>query len=106
MILSCLHKAYTIKRIVISTYQSVSGTGVYALEQLMNERKGVEAKMVYPYPIDLNCFPHGGDFIENGYTTEEKKLIDETRKILNSKYKVSPTVCKNPCLGDNSEAQY
>lgn len=61
--------------------------------------------MVYPYPIDLNCFPHGGDFIENGYTTEEKKLIDETRKILNSpNIKVSPTVVRIPVIGGHSEA--
>ncbi|NLL27773.1 MAG: aspartate-semialdehyde dehydrogenase [Bacteroidales bacterium] len=105
MILSCLHKAYSIKRIVISTYQSVSGTGVNALEQLMSERNGVEAKMVYPYPIDLNCFPHGGDFLENGYTTEEKKLIEETRKILKSpNMKVSPTVVRIPVIGGHSEA--
>ncbi|NTW32833.1 MAG: aspartate-semialdehyde dehydrogenase [Bacteroidetes bacterium] len=77
-----LHKRYGIKRIVISTYQSVSGTGQKAIKQLENERNNVQGEMVYPYPIDLNCIPHGGSFLNNGYTTEEIKLKDETRKIL------------------------
>ena len=68
---------------VISTYQSVSGTGQAAVKQMMDERQGLKPQRVYPYQIDQNCFPHGGDFLENGYTTEELKLIDETRKIFN-----------------------
>ena len=82
--LAPLHKKYGIKRLVISTYQSVSGTGVKAVEQMDNERAGVSGPMAYPHPIDLNCIPHGGSFDENGYTTEETKLIEETHKILNN----------------------
>ena len=77
-----LHKQYGIKRLVISTYQSVSGTGVKAIEQMNNEWNGKSGEMAYPYPIDMNCLPHGGDFQEDGYTTEEQKLVDETRKVL------------------------
>jgi aspartate-semialdehyde dehydrogenase len=103
--LNPLHKKYKIKRLVVSTYQSVTGTGVKAVEQLMDERAGKEAKMAYPYPIDFNCFPHGGDFLENGYTTEEQKLIDETRKIMgDDSIMVSPTVVRIPVLGGHSEA--
>jgi aspartate-semialdehyde dehydrogenase len=103
--LNPLHKKYKIKRLVVSTYQSVTGTGVKAVEQLMDERAGKEAKMAYPYPIDFNCFPHGGDFLENGYTTEEQKLIDETRKIMgDDSIMVSPTVVRIPVVGGHSEA--
>ncbi len=103
--LNPLHKKYKIKRLVVSTYQSVTGTGVKAVDQLMDERAGKEAKMAYPYPIDFNCFPHGGDFLENGYTTEEQKLIDETRKILgDNSIMVSPTVVRIPVVGGHSEA--
>lgn len=81
--LSQLHLRYTIKRLVISTYQSVTGTGVKAIRQMEGEEQGVEnIDMVYPYPIHRNLFPHGGDFQADGYTTEEQKLVDETRKIL------------------------
>ena len=73
-----IHTNYGIDRLVISTYQSVTGTGVEAVRQLENERNGIDGKMVYPHPIDQNCFPHGGDFLENGYTTEEMKLVHET----------------------------
>ena len=103
--LNPLHKKYKIKRIVVSTYQSVTGTGVKAVEQLMDERAGKEAKMAYPYTIDMNCFPHGGDFLENGNTTEEQKLIDETRKIIgDNSIMVSPTVVRIPVKGGHSEA--
>jgi len=103
--LNPLHQKYKIKRIVVSTYQSVTGTGVKAVEQLMNERQGKETKMAYPHPIDMNCFPHGGDFLENGYTTEEQKLIDETRKIIgDNSILVSPTVVRIPVVGGHSEA--
>jgi aspartate-semialdehyde dehydrogenase len=100
-----LHQKYRIKRIVVSTYQSVTGTGVKAVRQLMDERMGKQAEMAYPHPIDLNCFPHGGTFLENGYTTEEQKLIDETHKIIGDyDIKVSPTVVRIPVLGGHSES--
>jgi len=103
--ISPLHKKYKIKRIVVSTYQSVTGTGVKAVNQLFAERKGEKADMAYPHPIDLNCFPHGGSFLENGYTSEEQKLIDETRKILEDQsIMVSPTVARIPVVGGHSES--
>lgn len=105
MALSPLHKRYGIKRIVISTYQSVTGTGVKAVRQMYAEREGIKPEMVYPHPIDLNCFPHGGDFLPNGYTTEEQKLIDETRKILRDpSIMVCPTVVRIPVVGGHSES--
>jgi aspartate-semialdehyde dehydrogenase len=105
VVLNPLHQKYKIKRLVVSTYQSVTGTGVKAVEQLMDERAGKEAKMEYPHPIDLNCFPHGGDFLENGNTTEEQKLIDETRKIIGDQsIMVSPTVVRIPVMGGHSES--
>lgn len=103
--LSTLQKNYGLERLVISTYQSVSGTGVKAVEQLENERNNLKGEMVYPYPIDKNCLPHGGDFLENGYTTEEQKLVDETRKIYNDQsIKITATVVRVPVLGGHSEA--
>ncbi len=103
--LSRLHAAFGIKRIVVSTYQSVSGTGVFAVEQLMNERAGKQGKMVYPHPIDMNCLPHGGSFLPNGYTTEEEKLVNETRKILRApQIQVSATVVRVPVTGGHSES--
>ncbi len=100
-----LHLKYRIKRIVVSTYQSVTGTGVKAVNQLFAERQGHEADMAYPHPIDLNCFPHGGTFLDNGYTTEEQKLIDETRKIIGDQsIMVSPTVVRIPVIGGHSES--
>ncbi|MFC2152787.1 aspartate-semialdehyde dehydrogenase [Bacteroidota bacterium] len=103
--LAPLHKKYKIKRVVVSTYQSVTGTGVKAVEQLKNERKGIQGEMAYPHPIDLNCIPHGGSFEENGYTTEETKLLNETRKILNdNSIQVTATVVRIPVYGGHSEA--
>lgn len=100
-----LHQKYRIKRIVISTYQSVTGTGVKAVNQLFGERQGHNVDMAYPHPIDLNCFPHGGTFLDNGYTTEEQKLIDETRKIIGDQsIMVSPTVVRIPVIGGHSES--
>ncbi len=100
-----LHKAYRIRRMVISTYQSVTGTGAKAVRQLENERKGIKGEMAYPYPIDLNLFPHGGDFLENGYTTEEMKLVDETRKILGDpSILITATIVRVPVIGGHSEA--
>lgn len=100
-----IHRHFTIKRIVVSTYQSVTGTGMKAITQLMAERKGEAAEMIYPHPIDLNCFPHGGAFADNGYTTEELKLINETRKILNDEQiKITSTVVRIPVIGGHSES--
>ncbi|MBL7137761.1 MAG: aspartate-semialdehyde dehydrogenase [Bacteroidales bacterium] len=105
MVLAPLHARYSIKRVVVSTYQSVTGTGAKAVRQLENERKGIVGEMAYPYPIDLNLFPHGGAFQENGYTAEEMKLVNETRKILDaSSIMVSPTVVRVPVMVGHSEA--
>lgn len=103
--LSPLHDAYKIKRLVISTYQSVTGTGVKAVQQMEDERKGIQGEKAYPYPIDLNCFPHGGTFEANGYTTEETKLVNETRKILgDDSIQVTATVVRIPTYGGHSES--
>ena len=103
--LKSVQEKYGIKRLVISTYQSVTGTGVAAATQMNNERKGVVAKMIYPQPIDLNCFPHGGDFTENGYTSEELKLVNETNKIFDTNdIKITATVVRIPVIGGHSEA--
>lgn len=100
-----IHAAYGIERLVISTYQSVSGTGVKALEQLKNERNGKQGEMAYPYPIDMNCLPHGGDFDDDGNTTEELKLVHETRKILgDDSIQITATVVRVPVKGGHSEA--
>jgi len=103
--LSQLHNRFKIKRIVVSTYQSVSGTGQKAMEQLMNERAGTRTNMVYPHPIDMNLFPHGGTFESNGYTTEETKLLNETRKILGDEsIRLTSTVVRVPVTGGHSES--
>lgn len=100
-----IHKKYGIKRLVISTYQSVSGTGIAAVRQMNDERAGKSAEMVYPHPIDQNCLPHGGTFNEDGYTTEEIKLVTETRKILGDDHiKVTATVVRVPVVGGHSES--
>lgn len=100
-----LHKKYKIKRIVVSTYQAVSGSGSNALQQLDYERVGKDVDKVYPHQIDLNCFPHGGDFLDNGYTSEEEKLLNETRKIFNDySVNVSATVVRIPVTTSHSEA--
>lgn len=105
MALAPLHAKYKIKRLVISTYQSVTGTGVKAIRQLENERKGISGEMVYHYPIDMNVIPHGGDFLADGYTTEEIKLLEETRKILgDSTINVTSTVVRVPVAGGHSES--
>ncbi len=103
--LSQLHLKYKIKRLVVSTYQSVTGTGILAVKQLENERKGIETEMAYPYQIHKNLFPHGGSFQDDGYTSEEQKLVDETRKILcDDDIKVSATVVRVPVTGGHSIA--
>jgi len=105
MALAPLHRKYRIKRLVVSTYQSVTGTGVKAVTQMENERQGIKGEMAYHYQIDLNCFPHGGTFQSDGYTTEEQKLIDETRKILEDQsIMVTATVVRIPVVGGHSEA--
>ena len=105
MALAPLHKKYRIRRLVISTYQSVTGTGVKAVKQMENERHGIKGEMIYPHPIDMNCFPHGGSFQPDGYTTEEQKLVDETRKILRDQsIQVTATVVRIPVVGGHSEA--
>jgi aspartate-semialdehyde dehydrogenase len=105
MALAPLHRKYKIKRLVIATYQSVTGTGVKAVAQMENERAGVKGEMVYAHPIDKNCFPHGGSFQPDGYTTEEQKLIDETRKILEDQtIQITATVVRIPVVGGHSEA--
>jgi len=103
--LAPLHRKYKIRRIVVSTYQSVTGTGAKAARQLENERNGITGEMAYPYPIDLNIIPHGGFFMENGYTSEEVKLETETRKILGDpSIGVTATVVRVPVFGGHSEA--
>ncbi len=103
--LAPLHAKYGIQRIVASTYQSVTGTGAKAVRQLENERKGIVGEMAYPYPIDLNLFPHGGDFLENGYTSEEMKLVNETHKILDDySIRITATIVRVPVMGGHSEA--
>jgi len=103
--LKAIHENHGIERVVVSTYQSVSGTGVMALNQLNAERNDEKTEMAYPYPIDMNCLPHGGDFLEDGYTTEEQKLVDETKKILDDDtIKVTATVVRVPVKGGHSEA--
>lgn len=103
--LAPLHKAYKIKRIVVSTYQSITGTGVKAVKQLENEMAGVQGEMAYPYPIHQNAIPHCDVFEENGYTKEEMKLVRETQKILNDNtIAVTATAVRIPTAGGHSEA--
>lgn len=100
-----LHREYGIRRLVISTYQSVTGTGVRAVTQLENERRGLTGEMAYPYQIDLNCIPQCDVFLDNGYTKEEMKLVNETRKILdNEEIRVTATAVRVPVTGGHSEA--
>lgn len=102
---SKLHEKYGIKRIVISTYQSITGTGLKAIRQLEAEERGEQADRAYPYEIHRNLFPHGGDFNADGYTTEEQKLVDETRKILRDpSIMISATVARVPVVGGHSES--
>lgn len=103
--LSQLHKKYKMKRIVVSTYQSVSGTGVKAVKQLENEMAGIEGDMAYPYPINRNVLPHCDTFLENGYTKEEMKLAKEPQKIFNDKtFSVTATAVRVPTAGGHSES--
>ena len=103
--LAPLHKAYKMKRVVVSTYQSVSGTGVKAVQQLENEIQGVKGEMAYPYPISKNALPHCDVFEENGYTKEEMKLAREPQKIFNDRtFSVTATAVRIPTSGGHSES--
>lgn len=102
--LAPLHKKFIIKRIVVSTYQSISGTGMKAIRQLENERKGIKGEMAYHYPIDMNCIPHCDTFTDNGYTKEEMKLVNETKKILDPGIEVTATAVRVPVSGGHSES--
>ena len=102
--LNPLHKKYTIQRIVVSTYQSVTGTGVKAVDQMMNERKGIKGEMAYPYPIDLNVIPQIDVFTDNGYTKEEMKMVNETKKIMDKNIRVTATTVRIPVMGGHSES--
>ena len=104
MVLAPLHKKYSIKRVVISTYQSITGTGVKAVQQMENERNGLAGEMAYKYPIDKNCIPQCDVFLDNGYTKEEMKLSDETKKILYPAIKLTATAVRVPVVGGHSEA--
>lgn len=104
--LSALQREYGIRRLVIATYQSITGTGIKAVRQLEAEERGEKpSEMAYPYSIHRNLFPHGGDFQEDGYTTEEQKLVDETRKIFGDpSIQITATVVRVPVVGGHSEA--
>ncbi|MFD2915269.1 aspartate-semialdehyde dehydrogenase [Psychroserpens luteus] len=103
--LAPLHKKYKIKRIVVSTYQSITGTGIKAVKQLENEMAGIKGEMAYPYPIHQNAIPHCDVFEDNGYTKEEMKLVRETQKILDDRtIAVTATAVRIPTAGGHSEA--
>lgn len=99
-----LHDKYNVNRVVVSTYQSITGTGVKAVQQMENERNNVQGEMAYPYTIDRNCLPHCDVFLENGYTKEEMKLTNETKKILDPSINVTATAVRVPVVGGHSEA--
>src|SRR5215208_1614538 len=100
-----LHKKYKIRRVVVSTYQSVTGTGKKAVDQLFNERDGREGEMAYKYQIDLNALPQIDVFLENGYTKEEMKMVNETKKIMgDDRIKVTATTVRIPVMGGHSES--
>ena len=103
--LNPLHKKYKIKRIVVSTYQSVTGTGKKAVDQLMNERNGVQGEMAYKYTIDLNAIPQIDSFLDNGYTKEEMKMVNETKKIMrDDAIAITATAVRIPVMGGHSES--
>ena len=105
MALAPLHAKYQIKRLVISTYQSVSGTGVKAVRQLENEAQGIDGEMAYDYPINRNAIPQCDIFLDNGYTKEEMKLVNESRKILrDDSFSVTATAVRIPTAGGHSES--
>ncbi len=103
--LAPLHKKYTIKRVVVSTYQSVTGSGKKAVGQIMNERAGIDGEMAYPYKIDMNVLPHIDVFLDNDYTKEEMKMVNETKKILgDDSVAVTATCVRIPTMGGHSES--
>ena len=105
LVLNPLHKKYKIKRVVVSTYQSVTGTGVKAVQQMENERNNVQGEMAYKYPIDKNAIPHIDVFLENGYTKEEMKMVNETRKIIgDNSIQLTATCVRIPVMGGHSES--
>ena len=106
LVLKPLHDKYKIKRVVVSTYQSVTGTGVKAVDQLMNERKGItDGPMAYKYQIDMNALPQIDVFLDNGYTKEEMKMVKETNKIIgDDNIKVTATCVRIPAMGGHSES--
>lgn len=105
MFLKPLHDLYAVDRVIVSTYQSVTGTGKMAVDQLMNERAGIEGEMAYRYPIDLNLIPQIDVFMENGYTKEEMKMILETKKIMqDDSIQVTATAVRVPVMGGHSES--
>lgn len=105
MVLAPLHKKYGIKRVVVSTYQSVTGTGKKAVDQMMAERAGQSEPKVYPHPIDMNVLPHIDVFLDNGYTKEEMKMVKETKKIMGDEsIKVTATTVRVPTIGGHSES--
>jgi aspartate-semialdehyde dehydrogenase len=105
MVLHPLHALYNVKRVVVSTYQSVTGTGKKAVDQLMNERNGVEGEMAYRYTIDLNLIPQIDVFMDNGYTKEEMKMVNETKKIMgDDSIRVTATCVRVPVMGGHSES--
>lgn len=103
--LAPLHVKYKIKRVVVSTYQSVTGTGKNAVDQMMNERNGDKTLNVYPHPIDMNILPHIDSFLENGYTKEEMKMVNETKKIMGDQsIALTATTVRVPAVGGHSES--
>ncbi len=105
VVLKPLHDKYKIKRVVVSTYQSVTGTGKKAVDQMMNERAGVDGEMAYPYRIDMNALPHIDVFLDNGYTKEEMKMVNETKKIMgDNDIRVTATTVRIPTIGGHSES--
>ena len=104
MVLAPLHAKYGVKRVIVSTYQSITGTGVKAVQQLENERTGIDGEKAYNYTIDKNCIPQCDSFLDNGYTKEEMKLVNETQKIVAASINVTATAVRVPVIGGHSEA--
>ena len=104
LVLKPLNDKYRVRRVVLSTYQSITGTGVKAVRQMENERNNVDGERAYPYPIDQNCIPQCDVFMENGYTKEEMKLTNETKKILDPNISVTATAVRIPVVGGHSES--
>lgn len=104
MALAPIHRTYGIERVVVSTYQSITGTGVKAVKQLENEFQGIQGEMAYPHPIHKNALPHCDVFLENDYTKEEMKLVNETHKILDPNIRVTATAVRIPVVGGHSES--